>query len=106
MHRVSCSVHSCSYNQEGICGANVLKVGGDRAMITERTYCETFIDKDGYHNALGQRVTPGETESILCDVSTCAYHAKYHCTLKEIEVGSLKDVENYSETDCLSFERR
>lgn len=106
MHRVSCSVNSCSYNQAGICSANILKVGGDRAMITERTYCETFMNRDDYHNALNQLITSGETESILCDVSTCAYYSKHHCTLREIEVGSLKEVENYSETDCLSFERR
>ena len=106
MPRINCSVRYCYYNKDQICGAHVLNVGGKSAKITEATCCETYQQQLEY-NSLGENeVSWGETDVILCEVDTCAYHEKRHCTLKEIEVGSLKEVETYSETDCLSFERK
>lgn len=105
MPRISCTVASCSYNQEGICGANVLSIGGKGARITESTCCETYLKSGGYNNSVEGTAKSGHTEAIRCKVDTCAYHANEHCSLNEIEVSSLKDVEHYSETDCLSFER-
>jgi len=102
---ISCSVNSCSYNKEKICGASVLTIGGTGAQITEATCCETYLSREEYSNA-SEEANRGDTEAILCSADTCAYHAKQHCTLNEIEVGSLKEVESYTETDCLSFERR
>ncbi|MDF2613247.1 MAG: hypothetical protein K0S71_1033 [Clostridia bacterium] len=101
---ISCSVDSCSYNQEGVCNASILNIGGSGAQITEATSCETYLKQSEYSN-LAQTVRRGHTDTIFCSVDTCAYHDKQHCTLKEIEVGCLKDVDDYTETDCLSFER-
>ncbi|WP_069999884.1 DUF1540 domain-containing protein [Cellulosilyticum sp. I15G10I2] len=106
MPRINCSVRSCYYNQEKICGAHVLNIGGIGAQITEATCCETYQEQSEFSNLAHEEVSKGETDVILCEVNTCAYHAKRHCTLQEIEVGSLKEAEHYSETDCLSFERK
>lgn len=106
MPRISCSVQSCTYNQSQICGASVLNIGGGRSVVTETTCCETFLKQSEYSNMAEYAVEAGDTNVILCKVVTCAYHAREHCTLNEIEVGSLKEVDTYTETDCLSFERK
>lgn len=106
MHSINCSVESCLYNKEKVCQANTVNIGEEGATITEATCCKTYSKKSGYNNmAQGASYSEG-VESILCSVNTCAYHKEAHCTLKEIEVSSLKDVETYTETDCLSFERQ
>lgn len=107
MPKISCSVGSCSYNQGGICDASALKIVGDKANLTEQTSCSTYINNERVSNSLDDGVQRGETETILCEVETCVYHNKNHCTLRDgIEVGNLGAVETYSGTDCLSFERR
>lgn len=106
MHRINCSVESCSYNGNKICCANIVNIGGKGAQITEATCCGTYLNKLGYSNLAQYTEDRGYTEAVLCRVSSCAYHKDEHCTLKEIEVGSLQDVEIYTQTDCLSFERK
>ena len=108
MPKISCSVDSCFYNQDGICDANVLKIVGDKANITEQTSCSTYINNDKASNALDDEVPRGETEVIHCEVETCVYHDKDYCMLSSrgIEVGNLGQAESYEDTDCLSFDRR
>jgi len=106
MGSISCSVDSCHYNVEHICGANILNIGGSNARITESTCCETYLKQSKYSNLADQEIQKGNTEVIFCSVNTCAYHEKNHCKLEAIEVSSLKEVETYTETDCLSFERQ
>ncbi len=105
MPRISCSVTSCSYNASGVCDASALKIVGDNANITEQTSCSTY-DGDGKCSN-SACVSRGETETICCDVQTCVYNKQEHCSLSDgIEVGNLGTVENYTDTDCLSFERK
>lgn len=106
MARINCSVDTCSYNQEKNCCASIVNIGGKGSIITESTCCGTFLNKLGYSNLAQYTDARGEIDAILCRVETCAYHKEEHCTLNEIEVGSLKEVEVYTETDCLSFERK
>ena len=107
MPKISCSVKSCSYNQSGICDANTLKIVGDEANLTEETSCSTYIKNEKLNDALEDDALRGETETILCEVGTCVYHKHDHCSLADgIEVGDLGNVEDYRDTDCLSFERK
>lgn len=107
MPKISCSVGSCSYNQGGICDARELKIVGDQANITEQTSCSTYVNNEKASNALEDGVKRGETDTILCEVETCVYHKAHHCSLADgIEVGQLDEAETYTDTDCLSFDRR
>lgn len=105
MPRINCSVESCYYNKQKICEAEVLNIGGKDANITESTCCETYKENVSCQNAVGKSPAQGATEEILCSVGTCAYNIHKHCSLSEIEVSSLGEVDSYKETDCLSFER-
>ena len=107
MPKISCSVVSCSYNQGNICSASILNIVGAKANITEETSCSTYINKEKVSNAVDDKVKIGETEAVLCEVETCIYHVRSHCSLADgIEVSNLGEAETYRDTDCLSFERR
>jgi len=106
MPKINCSVETCSYNQNQYCCASIVNIGGKGSVITESTCCGTFLNKLGYSNLAQYTEARGELDAILCRVNTCAYHKDEHCTLPEIEVGSLKEAEIYTETDCLSFDRK
>lgn len=106
MPRINCSVESCYYNNQKICGAETLQISGKNAHITEATCCETYRDDTHPANLLCAAIEPGETKEIRCKVETCAYNKDRLCSLNEIEVSSLGEVSSYTETDCLSFERR
>ncbi|WP_054743526.1 DUF1540 domain-containing protein [Cellulosilyticum ruminicola] len=105
MPRISCSVTSCSYNASGICDASALKIVGNNANITEQTSCSTYDGNGRCNNSTC--VSRGETETIGCDVQTCVYNKHEYCSLSDgIEVGNLGTVTSYTDTDCLSFERK
>ena len=106
MPRINCSVENCSYNHDKYCCASVVNISGNSASITETTCCATFLDTMGYSNLTGNEPNSVEVDAILCKVDTCVYHKNEHCTLNEIEVGSLTKPEVYTQTDCLSFDRR
>lgn len=106
MPKINCSVGTCSYNQNQCCCASVVNIGGKGAMTTECTCCGTFLNKLGYSNLAQYTDGRGDLDAIMCKVETCAYNKGDHCMLQEIEVGSLKEAQIYTETDCLSFERR
>lgn len=106
MPKINCSVDSCFYNQEAICGAHILNIGGQNAHITENTCCQTYKAGSAHNNTTLSQSNRGDTDLIFCEVNTCSYYAKNRCMLGEIEIGSLQEVEHYAQTDCLSFERR
>ena len=107
MPRINCSVENCSYNHGKYCCASIVNIDGSGANITEATCCRTFLDRMGYTNVNASKVQDTvEVDAIMCKVDTCVYHRGEHCTLQEIEVGSLVKTEVYTQTDCLSFDRR
>lgn len=106
MHEINCSVETCIYNMNKVCGASQISVGEEGAEVTEATCCKTFTSKQDVNNQMDMLIDKGSVESIQCSVNTCGYNAEHHCTLNSIEIGSLKEAENFRETDCLSFDRK
>lgn len=107
MPRINCSVENCSYNHNKYCCASIVNIGGSGANITEATCCSSFLDRMGYSNLQDNCETSCvEIDAIMCKVDTCVYHKDDHCSLHEIEVGSLAKPDVYTQTDCLSFDRR
>ena len=107
MPKINCGVENCAYNHGRYCCASIINVDGKSADITESTCCNTFLDGMGYSNVQDCNMQNStELDAILCKVETCVYHKDEHCTLQEIEIGSLTRAEDKTQTDCLSFERR
>lgn len=106
MPKIRCSVDTCSYNQNQCCCASVVNIGGKSAQANECTCCGSFLNKLGYSNLAQYTDIRGDLDAILCKVDTCIYHQGEHCTLDEIQIGSNKEAQIYTETDCLSFKKQ
>lgn len=106
MPRINCSVENCSYNQQECCCASIVNIGGKGAKQSCDTCCGTFLNRLGYSNLAQYTENRGGIDAILCRVDTCVYHESEHCTLNEIQVGSKEEVDIYTETDCLSFQKK
>lgn len=105
MSKVKCGATNCSYNQEHICCANTIKVGGKAATSEESTCCASFLNRSVYSNLAEYTSMRGTSKEILCNVATCKFNSDDHCSLKRIEVGGSSETKFYTETDCLSFEK-
>lgn len=106
MPKVSCSVQNCSYNQNQCCCASIVNIGGKGSLENRATCCGTFLNQLGYSNMAQYTKARGELDAVLCRVDTCTYYKDEHCTLNEIKVGGVEDVEIYTQTDCLSFQKK
>nr|WP_302597099.1 DUF1540 domain-containing protein [uncultured Cellulosilyticum sp.] len=107
MPKISCSVGTCSYNQDQQrCCASIVNIGGKGSQDSGCTCCGTFLNRLGYSDLAQYTNNRGDIDAILCRVDTCVYNTSEHCTLNEIQVGSKTEADIYTETDCLSFKKK
>ncbi len=107
MPKIHCGVDTCSYNQNKVCCASLINVGGKGATTNQATCCGSFLNRSGYSNLAQYTENRGDTDAILCQVDTCKYHSNDHCSLNEIQVDACNgNAEIYTETDCMSFEQK
>ena len=107
MPKIHCGVDTCSYNQDKVCCASIINVGGKGSTDNQSTCCGSFLNRLGYSNLAQYTENRGDTDAILCKVDTCIHNSSEHCSLNELQIGPSKEAaEIYTETDCLSFERK
>lgn len=106
MARINCGVLNCSHNDQSICYANVVNIGGKNSKNSSDTSCGSFLDQDHYSN-LTNNINDGGNEctAITCNADTCRYNSNYVCSADSIKVNG-KDVHLYSEADCKTFKRK
>lgn len=93
---LECSATNCTYNENYLCKAGAIKVGGREAVTTDQTYCDSFIDaKNGeFTNNVGNECT--KTETIKCEAYKCRYNENEHCTAENVKI-------NKNDTSCQTF---
>ncbi|HEY8889854.1 MAG TPA: DUF1540 domain-containing protein [Clostridium sp.] len=105
MSKINCSVSNCSHNDNNSCFANIINVGGKSAKKDSDTCCASFLDSVAYSDL--SNIVNGkknECDVVSCNVGTCTYNSNQLCSAKSIDVNG-RDVNLYSETDCLTFKR-
>ncbi|MBU3176860.1 DUF1540 domain-containing protein [Clostridium estertheticum] len=106
MSKINCGVLNCSHNDENICYANIINVGGKNARKDSDTCCATFLDSIVYSDLTNiVHSNSNGCDVISCNVGTCIYNSNELCSAKSIEVNG-ENVNLYSETDCLTFETK
>ncbi|MBC8580881.1 MAG: DUF1540 domain-containing protein [Zhenhengia sp.] len=103
MTKVHCSVTNCSYNNDRVCYAQRVAIGGQGAVEDEATCCGTFLNQDVYSNLAEHTEYKSPCLSVTCSVATCTYHADHQCTLNSIDVDGSGHAAIYIETCCSSF---
>ena len=107
MPKIHCGVDTCSYNQNKVCCASIINVGGKGSVNNQATCCGSFLNRLGYSNLAQYTENRGDTDAILCKVDTCVHYCENHCSLNEIEMNASNgQAEIYTETDCMSFQQR
>jgi len=106
MPRINCDVTNCSHNDERICYANIINVGGKSARSDSDTCCVSFLDSAVYSNLsnnINQKGSP--CFGIGCNVHTCVYNSNNLCEADSIHVNG-NNVNLYTETNCETFKTR
>ena len=103
MAKISCEVYNCSYNCDGGCGLDSIKVSGKTATVSDETVCASFEDKHNCTKAsCGICTTACNNSDVECSASNCKYNSSMHCTADRISVGC-EDACCCSETECKTF---
>ena len=102
MNKISCSVSNCSHNSNGTCYSNRVNIGGKSAKSSCNTCCGSFLDKANYSNLTSNTNSNGPCDTLVCNVSGCAYNDNTMCSAQDIVVGS-GSVNLYTETSCETF---
>ena len=82
--KIDCSVYDCTYNSDGLCAADEIRVGGDTAQTSDDTECDTFTQDDSMTNSVSQNGADGSI--IYCEAENCLYYENNKCDLSSIEV--------------------
>ena len=85
----SCKATECCYNEESICHALAITIGGDG----EYPECDTYCSKSSKGG--DQSATAGVG---ACKVDTCQYNEHFECVASQITIGKAHDP-----ADCLTF---
>ncbi len=106
MSKINCSVKNCSHNNEDICFANVINVGGKNAKEDSETCCASFLDSKIYSDLVNNINENGsQCSAITCNVGTCSYNSNNICNAKSIDVSG-DNVNLYLETNCSTFKTK
>ena len=103
MAKVSCEVYGCTYNCDGGCRLESIRIEGARAEKACDTVCESYTDRTekGYVNC-----TPADCACGACsiegDAQDCKHNTSNHCTAPNITVSGSAS-KGQSGTECETF---
>ena len=87
-----CGATDCAYNENKICHALAITVGGPTGI----PYCDTYTSSDEQGGDSDASAGVG-----ACKVSSCVYNDRLECNASKIDVGFQQN-----KVACLTFERK
>lgn len=102
MNKIKCNVTNCSHNKCGTCYSNRVNIGGQSALVDEKTCCGSFLNKLSYGELTNSVNHDGACDSVVCFVKGCKHNNNNLCSLDSIQIVG-DNVEVYTETKCHSF---
>lgn len=107
MPTISCEVTKCCYNKDGGCRLERVNVGGENAVVSVETMCDSFTDckEDAMTNSCDCENEACDCAEIDCEAENCRYNENGECEAERIEVGKCSSC-CCSETECETFEEK
>lgn len=105
MQKINCDVTNCSHNKSGVCFSNRVDIGGMNACTDCGTCCGSFLNKSLYSDLTSNTNSSGPCDALICGVESCEHNCNKLCNLDAIQVSG-NDTQIYSETECVSFEKK
>jgi uncharacterized protein DUF1540 len=106
MVKINCDVTNCSHNNNKVCFANLINIGGKNAKKDCNTCCGSFLDEKNYSKLTNNiNDMSNQCTSLTCNVVSCAYNSNNLCTADTIQVSG-KNPNLYTETYCSTFKQK
>ncbi|MCD8150705.1 MAG: DUF1540 domain-containing protein [Clostridiales bacterium] len=104
MTQLDCTVTSCLYNRDCLCGKGNIVIGGRDAVKSGDTCCESFRERGT--NTIN-RVDQADTAvEIACEACECIHNEDCKCSASHIGIGGGSGVCQCGETECEDFRCR
>lgn len=106
MLKINCDAINCSHNNDKICFANVVNIGGKNAKKDCDTCCGSFLDQNNYGDLTNNVNDKGsQCSALTCNVVSCSYNSNNLCNADAIQVDG-KGANLYTETFCSTFKQK
>ncbi|MGL5712552.1 MAG: DUF1540 domain-containing protein [Paraclostridium sp.] len=98
MSKISCSVNTCSYNDNGVCHSGSIKMEGVRATVLQEVHCISFTSTK---KCMKSNIS-SECENIICNAANCLHNKDTHCACDNICISG-NEAKASKQTNCCSF---
>lgn len=102
MSNIRCTVQSCAFNCASGCSLGDIHVGGNEAVESCETSCESFTVANAVMSVAKR---PEEHSSVGCDARNCVHNCGGECDAGSIDISG-KHSKNVRDTQCDSFRER
>lgn len=103
MGKINCTVDNCSHNNNNLCNANRIDIGGSLANEACATCCGSFLDKKNYSDLTNCTNSYTGEPALVCSAEACTHNKNKICSLDNITIESTSQVKVYTETFCSDF---
>lgn len=100
MTNLNCCAVNCAHNNNNCCCIGSIKVGGNQAIKSESTCCDSFQEKSGA--ATNCSHTPNPQVDISCKASNCVHNSNCACNAEHVDIAGYSACD-CGETKCSSF---
>ncbi|MBU5488827.1 DUF1540 domain-containing protein [Clostridium sp. MSJ-8] len=85
MTQLNCGVDNCAYNKKNLCFLDNIQVGGEEAIRSTGTCCNSFIEQtEGAF--INSNSEPSLESEIGCNAENCTYNDNCHCHASSIHI--------------------
>ena len=77
MTQLNCGVDNCAYNKKNLCFLDNIQIGGEEAIRSTGTCCNSFIEQTegAFINSTSE---PSLESEIGCNAENCTYNDNCH----------------------------
>ncbi len=86
MPEITCSAHTCAYNQEGCCEKSAIKIDAEKGCDLDSCTCCDSFEQSSCHNCGCSNSNAGEEASVDCTATECMYNDNCVCSAEHIRV--------------------
>ncbi len=105
MAKIRCEAKGCSFNSDGGCRLDTIRIEGENAETCDETLCDSYTDRTehGFVNCTPSECACNNCE-VECEAQECKYNSDCTCTADRIDVGG-ENACCSSETECKTFKK-
>ena len=100
MPKLVCNVSNCGHNKSNLCCNEGIQVGGQQALSSSATCCDSFVEKSGAFT--NDFESAKASLSISCEAHNCTYNQIGACAAEAVSISGVS-ASVADQTQCNSF---